>query len=145
MAAACDRFRTGVLEGDLSRDGSPVLAAHVGHCLAKATPYGVTISKDSSDSPRKIDAAVAAVIAYERGEVERDERGRGLGGVGMIALTSCACCQTRRNPEVGTGRAFLAHLSQMTRITMQVSAYFCDTSRPIRDSNPCRRRERAVS
>ena len=66
MATACERFRTGVLEGDLSHDGSPVLAAHVGHCLAKATPYGVVITKDHTDSPRKIDAAVAAVIAYER-------------------------------------------------------------------------------
>jgi hypothetical protein len=39
-AAACNRFSTGVLEGDLSHDGSAVLARHVGHCVAKPTPYG---------------------------------------------------------------------------------------------------------
>jgi hypothetical protein len=37
-----------------------------GHCVAKNTPYGTTISKAHPDSPPKIDAAVAAVIAYDR-------------------------------------------------------------------------------
>ncbi|HEU6443467.1 MAG TPA: hypothetical protein VFL61_00260 [Gaiellaceae bacterium] len=32
----------------------------------KDTPHGVIITKDHPDSPRKIDAAVAAVVAYER-------------------------------------------------------------------------------
>ncbi len=66
MAAACDRFRADVLEGELSHDGDPLLARHVGHAVAKTTPYGVTISKSHPDSPRRIDCAVAAVIAYER-------------------------------------------------------------------------------
>ena len=34
MAPACDRFRAGVLEGDLSHDGSPVLSRHIGHTVA---------------------------------------------------------------------------------------------------------------
>jgi phage terminase large subunit-like protein len=55
-----------VLEGDLSHDGSPVLARHVGHCVAKPTPYGPIATKDHADSPRKIDAAVASFIAYDR-------------------------------------------------------------------------------
>jgi phage terminase large subunit-like protein len=66
MSAACDRFRVGVLEGDLSHDGSAVLARHLGHCVAKDTPYGQLVTKDAADSPRKIDAAVAAIIAYDR-------------------------------------------------------------------------------
>jgi len=66
MIPACDRFRVAVLEGDLSHAGHPVLSAHVGHCVPKETPYGITIGKDGSDSPRKIDAAVAAVVAYDR-------------------------------------------------------------------------------
>ena len=37
MAAACDRFRTGVLEDGLTHDGHPALARHVGHCVAKDT------------------------------------------------------------------------------------------------------------
>jgi hypothetical protein len=37
MSAACDRFRVGVLEGDLSHDGNPILASHLGDCVAKDT------------------------------------------------------------------------------------------------------------
>lgn len=63
---ACDRFRAGALEGDLSHDGSPVLSRHVGHAVAKVTPVGTVIVKAHPDSPRKIDCAVAATIAYDR-------------------------------------------------------------------------------
>jgi hypothetical protein len=35
MAAACDRFRADTLQGGLTHDGDPVLARHIGHCLAK--------------------------------------------------------------------------------------------------------------
>ena len=55
-----------VLKGDLRHDGDPVLARHVGHCVAKETPYGTIVGKEHPDSPRKIDAAVAAVVAFER-------------------------------------------------------------------------------
>jgi phage terminase large subunit-like protein len=66
MAAACDRFRAGALEGTLSHDGSSLLARHVGHCVAKDTPFGTVVTKAHPDSPRKIDAAVAAIVAYDR-------------------------------------------------------------------------------
>ena len=42
-----------------------MLSRNVGHCVAKVTPYGTTITKAHPDSPRRIDVAVAAVIAYE--------------------------------------------------------------------------------
>ena len=66
MAPACDRFRAAVLERDPSHDGDPLLARHVGHTVAKQTPLGTVIGKEHPDSPRKIDAAVAAVVAFER-------------------------------------------------------------------------------
>lgn len=66
MAPACDRFRTGILEGGLTHSGDHRLVRHVAHCVAKETPQGTVIVKDAQDSPRKIDAAVAAVVAYER-------------------------------------------------------------------------------
>jgi hypothetical protein len=66
MAAACDRFRVAVIEGDLTHDGDPALARHVGHTIAKETPYETIIGKEHPDSPRKIDAAVASVVAFER-------------------------------------------------------------------------------
>lgn len=66
FSAACDRFRTGVLERTLTHNGDPVLAAHVGNAVARETPWGTVIAKDHADSPRKIDAAVAAVLAHDR-------------------------------------------------------------------------------
>jgi phage terminase large subunit-like protein len=66
MAAACGRFRAAVLDGTLTHDGSDVLRRHIDHCVAKVTPYGTVITKSHPDSPRKIDCAVAAVIAHER-------------------------------------------------------------------------------
>lgn len=64
MAPACDRFRAGVLEGGLTFDGSAVLVRHMAHCVAKETPTGTVITK--AGETHKIDAAVAAVIAYDR-------------------------------------------------------------------------------
>jgi phage terminase large subunit-like protein len=66
MAAACDRLRAAVLEGDVTHDGDALLARHVGHCVARQSPYGMLVGKDHTDSPRKIDAAVAAIVAFER-------------------------------------------------------------------------------
>lgn len=42
------------------------MAAHFGNCVAKATPMGDLVSKDKKGSPRKIDAAVGAIIAFDR-------------------------------------------------------------------------------
>jgi phage terminase large subunit-like protein len=66
MAAACDRFRADALQGGLTHDGDPVLARHIGHCVAKLTAFGTVVTKTHPDSPRKIDVAVAAILAYER-------------------------------------------------------------------------------
>lgn len=66
FAPACNRFSVGVLTGTLSHDGNPLLARHIGHCVAHESVAGVVITKDRTDSPRKIDAAVAATIAFDR-------------------------------------------------------------------------------
>ena len=66
MAPACNRFYAAVTEGKLTRDPSDVLARHLGNAVTKQTPQGTVIVKDSKSSPRKIDAAVAAVIAHDR-------------------------------------------------------------------------------
>src|SRR5580765_5082164 len=39
---------------------------HVGHSVAKATASGTIVTKSHPDSPHKIDAAVAAIVALER-------------------------------------------------------------------------------
>lgn len=66
MAPATDRVYQAVATGRLSHDGDPRLAAHVAHATAKTTPHGDVIVKDRRGSSRKIDAAVAAIVAYDR-------------------------------------------------------------------------------
>ena len=49
-----------------SHDGDERFAAHLGNCVAKPTPMGDLVSKDKKGSTRKIDAAVAGIVAFER-------------------------------------------------------------------------------
>lgn len=67
MVAACSRFYTAVVNKQLSHDGDPRLAAHLSHAVVKEVPgAGAYITKEDRSSPRKIDLAVAAVVAYDR-------------------------------------------------------------------------------
>ncbi|MCH9668950.1 MAG: terminase large subunit [Actinomycetia bacterium] len=66
MAPATDRLYQAVATKAVTHDGDARLAAHIAHCIAKRTPMGDLVSKDKRGSPRKIDAAVAAIVAYDR-------------------------------------------------------------------------------
>lgn len=66
MAPATDRLYQAVMTERVTHDANPDLAAHIAHCVAKPTPMGDLVSKDKKGSPRKIDAAVAAIVAYDR-------------------------------------------------------------------------------
>lgn len=66
MAPATDRMYAAVMTGELEHDGHELLAEHVGHCVAKRTPMGDLVSKDKRSSTRRIDLAVAAIVAYDR-------------------------------------------------------------------------------
>lgn len=66
MAPATDRFYAAVMEGRLTYDGDPRLAQHISHCVAKSTSQGDVVTKDRRDSKRKIDLAVAAIVAHDR-------------------------------------------------------------------------------
>ena len=66
MAPATDRLYQAVMAKNVTHDGDERLSAHVAHCIAKPTPQGDLVSKDKRGSPRKIDAAVAAIVAYDR-------------------------------------------------------------------------------
>lgn len=72
IAWAVRAFRSAVAAGDLTHDGDSVLARHVGN--ARRSPLNVkdddgrpmwTLQKDRPGSPAKIDAAMAAVLAWE--------------------------------------------------------------------------------
>jgi phage terminase large subunit-like protein len=66
MAPATDRLYQAVVTEQVTHDGDPRLAAHVAHAVAKRTPMGDLVSKEKRHSPRKIDAAVAAIVALDR-------------------------------------------------------------------------------
>ncbi len=66
MADACSSFYQAVVSDGLTHDGHPGLARHVDNAVLKETAQGAYIVKEDKASPRKIDAAIAAVIAYNR-------------------------------------------------------------------------------
>lgn len=66
MAPATDRMYAAVSTGELSHDGDPQLAEHVANCVPKSTPMGDLVHKDKKNSNRKIDAAIASIVAYDR-------------------------------------------------------------------------------
>lgn len=65
MVAALERFREGVLSGELTHDGGSMLTRHVLNARRRVRPQGVTIAKEHPHSGRRIDGAMAAVLAYE--------------------------------------------------------------------------------
>jgi phage terminase large subunit-like protein len=68
MHDACSQFYSAVVESALWHDGDDAMARHLANAIVKASPDGrfKYISKDHPDSRRKIDLAVAAVIAHAR-------------------------------------------------------------------------------
>jgi phage terminase large subunit-like protein len=66
MIKACAIFYDAVAEKRLVHDGSPLLARHISNTAVKLTPAGPHVKKENPNSPRKIDAAVAAILAVDR-------------------------------------------------------------------------------
>jgi phage terminase large subunit-like protein len=66
MVPATQRFYEAVLNKTLTHSGDPRLARHVGNCVLKVNQRGAQLAKEAKMSPRKIDLAVAAVIALDR-------------------------------------------------------------------------------
>ena len=66
MIPATQRFQTAVNNGLLTQSGDKRLARHVGNVVVRESTRGIRIVKETKWSPRKIDLAVAAVMAYDR-------------------------------------------------------------------------------
>lgn len=66
MAPATDRLSEAILEGTVTHDANDRLAAHVANCHVQHTKQGDLVTKDRQKSPRKIDAAICAIGAYDR-------------------------------------------------------------------------------
>jgi hypothetical protein len=62
---AIEQFDGAVRNGDLSHDGSFALTRHVLNARRRVRSGKLTLAKEHDYSPRKIDACVAAVLAYQ--------------------------------------------------------------------------------
>jgi phage terminase large subunit-like protein len=69
MVPACAKFYDAVVEKRIVHDGDPLLARHLDNAVTKIDALGPRIVKEKRDSPRKIDAAVAAVLAFDRASI----------------------------------------------------------------------------
>jgi phage terminase large subunit-like protein len=82
MVFALERMHTAVTTGELSHNDDPILTRHVLNARKREVRAGFTIAKDRDGSPLKIDAAIAAALAYEArgdaieaGELKAKRRG----------------------------------------------------------------------
>lgn len=66
MVPATAKFYDAVLSRGIAHDHDPTIARHVDNCIVKVDRLGPRIVKEHKDSPRKIDAAVCAVGAFDR-------------------------------------------------------------------------------
>lgn len=73
MIPACAKFYDAVTGEKLTHDGNPLLARHISNAVVKIDRLGPRIVKEHRGSPRKIDAAVASIIALDRATVSRQE------------------------------------------------------------------------
>jgi phage terminase large subunit-like protein len=75
MGPATSRFYAAVVDRLLTHDGSNGLARHVGNAVLKEDSRGGRLAKEHKDSRRRIDAAVAAVMAHDRAAILAGDRG----------------------------------------------------------------------
>jgi phage terminase large subunit-like protein len=92
MAPAVRAFNNAIQDGELSHDGSPRFARHIGNCFRRVVnvrndkgewePYWV-VYKERKNSPNKIDAAVAAILSW-RARLDALSEGIGRADAGSI-------------------------------------------------------------
>jgi phage terminase large subunit-like protein len=66
MTPATARMYEAVVNGALTHSGDPRLARHLANAVLREDPRGARLSKERKHSKRRIDAAVAAVMALHR-------------------------------------------------------------------------------
>ena len=75
MVQALERFHTATATQQLKHDGNKTITRHVLNARKKKVRAGTLIRKETPRSKKKIDAAVAATLAYEaRGDAIADGR-----------------------------------------------------------------------
>lgn len=66
LSPATAAFYEAVANKALTHDGNKELALHMAHAIIKADPRGERIVKDFKKSPRRIDLAMASIMAFDR-------------------------------------------------------------------------------
>ncbi len=72
MTPATAKFAQAIVAGAVTHNGDLRLARHVRNCVLKEDARGSRLSKLSKDSPRRIDAAVAALMAFDRATAQQE-------------------------------------------------------------------------
>ena len=72
MVPCTAKFYDAVTAGAVSHDHHPTLARHLDNCVVRVDAKGPRVTKDHRGSPRKIDAAIAALIAFDRATHARE-------------------------------------------------------------------------
>lgn len=78
MVPSTAKFFDAVVSGQVSHDHHPTLARHLDNCVVKVDGKGPRVVKEHRGSPRKIDAAVAALIAFDRATHRREAQPEAL-------------------------------------------------------------------
>jgi phage terminase large subunit-like protein len=65
IVRALERFANAVTDGEMTHDGDAVLTRHALNARRRPSRSGLQIAKEHPSSDRKIDAVVAAVLAFE--------------------------------------------------------------------------------
>lgn len=76
MMPATSRFYDAVMNKAMTHSGNVDLARHVSNAILKTDSRGSRLSKETKGSPRKIDLAVAAVMAFDRASQFKRVRAR---------------------------------------------------------------------
>ncbi|QPB09605.1 terminase large subunit [Streptomyces phage Spernnie] len=84
VTLAHERLMRSIFDAKLAHDGDLTLRRHVLNARRRTNNYGISFGKESKDSPRKIDAYAALMLAHEalyelrtRGKKVRKRSGRG--------------------------------------------------------------------
>jgi phage terminase large subunit-like protein len=75
MIPATQKVFEAVTEARLVHDGNPILSRHIDNCVIKMDHRGQRVTKESATSRKKIDAAIAFIIAYDRATAGRIDEG----------------------------------------------------------------------
>ena len=74
MVGASERLYKAIVNGDLTHSGELDLTRHISNAVLKMTPSGPRVMKESKQSTRHVDLAIAAILAFDQAAQVTPER-----------------------------------------------------------------------